>query len=375
MQQTNPVEGRSDLNSAARPNASAGAGAPHMSSVGHLFMQQIIINFVVVAVLIVAGAFLVFKVQGEAYTQFTSACFIATCFFSFIIFLPAGSLFACRAEAAKGHVALRGDEKTGAKQPIANPVIETLPMGIALAAVCTAIACIGIYGTGWTPSPVATTLLSLLFVFPYALIVRRNVFRDLEGLTSTGPMHGAKVASKTRHIWLNYLLPNLALQAIINMPLADRGFSNIAASIADRVGPDMVPVAALVPDFAITFMFVCNFTFLGVVAHTASDMYQGRFSYSGKGRGISGWLYFILMLLMGVALGAVVAIAARGAGIALLPFPVAMLLKFVVVVLSVAVACRLGVGWTGKRFNAAVAATLAAGSGAITRGAVSVRTA
>jgi hypothetical protein len=323
-------------------------------------MQQVIINFVVVGVLIAAGAFLVFKVQGEAYTQLTAACFIAVCYFSFIVFLPAGTLFACRAEVAKGHVAVSEDERTGATHPIANPVSQTVPMGIALAAVCSAIVCLFIYGTGWTPSPVAVTLLSLLFVFPYAIIVGRDVFRDLEGLLKTGPMRGEKPASKMGHIWMSYLLPNLVLQAIINMPLADRGFSNIAASIADRVGPGMVPVAALVPDFAITFMFVCNFTFLAVVAHTASDMYEGRLFYTGKGHGINGLLYFVVMLFMGVALGAVVAVAAQVSGVALLSFPIAMTLKFLVVLLSVYLACRLGVGWTGKKFNTAVAKSMSA---------------
>jgi hypothetical protein len=360
MEQPKPAGSQFDAGTPGGSNAEVVRVKKHKSSVGHLFMQQVIINFVVVGVLIAVGAFLVFKVQGEAYTQFTAACFIAVCYFSFIVFLPAGTLFACRAEVAKGHVAISEDEKTGATQPMANPVSETIPTGIALAAVCSAIICLFIYGTGWTPSPVAVTVLSLLFVFPYAIIVRRNVFRDVEGLLKTGPMRGDKPASRMSHIWMNYLLPNLVFQAIINMPLADRGFSNIAALIADRVGPGMVPVAALVPDFAITFMFVCNFTFLAVVVHTASDMYQGRLRYTGKGHGINGLLYFAVMLLMGLALGAAVAGAAHVSGIALLSFPVAMALKFLVVLLSVYLACRLGVGWTGKKFNTAVAKSMRA---------------
>lgn len=226
------------------PKPAKTTGKHNKSSVSHLFWQQVIINFVVVGVLIVAGAFLVFKVQGEAYTQLTAAGFIATCFLSFIIFLPAGTLFACRTEVAKGLVTVADTETTGATQPLANPVTQTIPAGIALGVICTAIACLLIYGTGWTPSPVATTLIALLFVVPYACIVRREIFRDVEGLIAAGPMHGAKVPSRTGHVWMNYILPNIVFQAIINMPLADRGFGNIAAMI----GPDMVPVAALVPD-------------------------------------------------------------------------------------------------------------------------------
>src|SRR6202042_519234 len=128
---------------------------------------------------------------------------------------------------------------------------------------------------------------------PYAIIVRLDIFRDIEGMTTAGPFKGKRVTSKAGHIWMYYVLPNLAFQAIINLPLAVRGFSHAAALVADRAGPGMVPVAALVPDFAITFMFVCGFTFLGVVAHTAADMYEGEFSYSGKARGINGFLYFV----------------------------------------------------------------------------------
>lgn len=338
-----------------KPKPTASHAAEKTISVNHLFIQQIIVNFVVIAVLIAAGAFLVFNIQGHSYSQLTVAGFVATVYFSFIVFVPAGTLFASRAEVAKGKVALRENEKSGVKEPLADPLSKTLPLGIALAIVSTAIVWAIIYGTGWTPSPVATSLLSLLFVIPYAIIVRREIFADIEGLIASGPMHEQKVASRTGHIWMSYVLPNLALQAIINMPLAVRGFGNIAASLADRFGPDIVPVAALAPDFAITFMFVCNFTFLGVVAHTASDMYQGRMSYSGKGHGINGLLYFVLMLLMGVGLGVVVAVLGQILGIALVPLPVALILKFLVVLLSVCVACRLGVGWTGKKFNDAVA--------------------
>lgn len=349
-----------DIGSANRPKPSA-RGARHKTiSVTRLCIQQIVVNFVVIAALIVAGAFLVFNVMGESYTQFTVAGFIAVTYFSFIVFIPAGTLFACRAELAKGTVAIDEKEKTGATEPLADPLLKTLPLGIALAIVSTGLVWALIYGAGWMPSPVTTVLLSLLFVIPYAIIVRREIFADIEGLAATGPMHGKRLASRTRHFWMSYVLPNLVLQAIINMPLADRGLSNAAAAIADRVGPGMVPVAALVPDFAITFMFVCNFTFLGVVAHTVSDLYQGKLAYSGTARGINGFLYFFLMLLMGVALGAVVAVAAQITGTALLSFPMALILKFLVVLLSVYVGCRLSFGWTGKKFNDAAASSIAA---------------
>ncbi len=96
-------------------------------------------NFIVVAVLIAAGALLTFRVMGEEYSAWTVVGFFATVFFSFIVFLPAGTLFASRAEFAKGKVEVSADEKTGAIAPIANPLLETAPLGVVFAAVGTAI--------------------------------------------------------------------------------------------------------------------------------------------------------------------------------------------------------------------------------------------
>ncbi|HTR12524.1 MAG TPA: hypothetical protein VMI72_04510 [Roseiarcus sp.] len=323
-------------------------------SVSQLFTQQVVVNFVVVALLIALGALLVFKVYAEQYTSATALGFIAAVYFSFIVFLPAGTLFASRAEFAKGKVVVEESEKTGATAPIPDPLMHTAPLGVAFAAAATALAWAVIYGFGWTPSPPAATLTAMLFVIPYAVIVRLNIFRDLEGLAATGPFHGKKVASKTGHVWATYVIPNLVFQSIINLPLAYRGFWQAAAAIADRAGPGMVPAQALAPDFAITFMFVCSFTFLAVVTHTASDMYEGEFGYDGHARGINGFLYFGLLLLMGLGLGVAVAALTQVLGVQVVAFPVAMVMKFLVVFLAVWVACRLGVGWTGKKFNDAM---------------------
>ncbi len=329
-------------------------------SVSQLFWQQVALNFIVVAVLIACGALLVFKVMGEVYSEWTVVGFFATVFFAFIVFLPAGTLFAARAEVAKDKVEIREDEKTGALAPIANPLLATAPLGVALAAIGTAIVYWLVYHMGWMPSPLVTTLASFLFVVPYAVIVWLNIFRDIEGLAAQGAFRAKAVASKTQHIWMTYIIPNLVFQAIINLPLAWRGFSYAAAAIADKVGPGIVPVAALGPDFAITFMFVCNFTFLAVMAHTASDMWEGEMSYSGKARGINGFLFFVLILLMGVGLGVLFALVPPVTGVMVVSFGTAMVLKFLVVFLSVYVACWLGVGWMGKKFNDAVAHKMAA---------------
>ena len=317
-------------------------------------------NFIVVAVLIACGALLTFRVMGEEYGQWTVVGFFATVFFAFIVFLPAGTLFAARAEFAKGKVEVRDDERTGAIAPIANPLLKTAPLGVAFAAIGTAIVYWLVYGMGWMPTPLATTLASLVFVVPYAIIVRLNIFRDIEALAAQGAFRAKAVTSKTRHIWMTYIAPNLIFQTIINLPLGYRGFSYAAAGIADHVGPGLVPTTALAPDFAITFMFVCNFTFLAVMAHTASDMYEGEMSYSGNARGINGFLFFILILLMGVGLGILFALVPPVTGVETVSFGLAMVLKFLVVFLSVYVACWLGVGWMGKKFNDAAAHKMAA---------------
>ena len=329
------------------------------ASVTQLFWVQVAVNFIVVAILIACGALLTFRVMGEEYGQWTVVGFIATVFFAFIAFLPAGTLFASRAEFAKGKVEVREDEKTGALAPIANPLLATAPLGVGFAAIGTAIVYMLVYWGGWMPSPLVTTLVSLLFVVPYAVIFRLNIFRDIEGLAAQGAFRATAVTSKARHIWLTYVVPNLLLQLVINLPLGYRGFSHAASLIPDNVA-GRVPAAALAPDFAITFMFVCGFTFLAVMAHTAADMFEGEMAYSGKARGINGFLFFILILLMGVGLGVAFAAVPPALGVQAIPFGAAMVLKFLVVLLSVYVACRLGVGWMGKKFNDTVAQRMAA---------------
>jgi len=145
--------------------------------------------------------------MGEEYSQWTVVGFFATVFFAFIVFLPAGTLFAARAEFAKDKVEVRDNEKTGATAPIAHPLLETAPSGVASAAAGTAIAYMLVYWGGWMPSPLVTTLVSLVFVVPYAGIVRQNIFGDIEGLTAQGAFHGKPVASKTRHALVDLCHP------------------------------------------------------------------------------------------------------------------------------------------------------------------------
>ena len=275
--------------------------AKSKSSVSRLFWEQVALNFVVVAVLIALGALLTFKVMGEEYSAWTVVGFFATVFFAFIVFLPGRNPVRGPGRVRQGQG--RGSGGREERRPSRRSPIRCLRQRLwasAFAAAGAAIVYGMVYWGGWLPSPLATTLASFAFVVPYAIIVRLNIFRDIEGLAAEGAFGAKAVPSKTRHIWLTYILPNLAFQSIINLPLGYRGFSHAAAAIADQAGPGLVPVAALAPDFAITFMFVCGFTFLAVMAHTASDMFEGEMTYSGKARGINGFLFFLLIVLMGV---------------------------------------------------------------------------
>src|SRR5208282_4188117 len=97
-------------------------------SVRKLFWQQVALNFIVIAVLIACGAQLTFKVMGDEYSEWTVVGFFATVFFAFIVFLPAGTLFAARAEFAKDKVEVRDEERPS---PIANLLLNTAPLGVA----------------------------------------------------------------------------------------------------------------------------------------------------------------------------------------------------------------------------------------------------
>ena len=213
------------------------------------------------------------------------------------------------------------DEKTGAIAPIANPLLKTAPLGVAFAAVGTAIVYRArLQAADGCRRRSSTTLASLVFVVPYAIIVRLNIFRDIEGLAAQGAFRAKAVDVEDAPYLDDLHHPERRIPGDHLPALGLRGFSHAAAAIADHAGPGVVPVAALAPDFAITFMFVCSFTFLAVMAHTASDMFEGEMSYSGKARGINGFLFFVLILLMGVGLGIVFALVPPITGVETVSF-------------------------------------------------------
>jgi hypothetical protein len=326
-------------------------------SVKQVFITQAIASFVIIGLIIVLGAFLVFNEMGKEYSQFTVVGFIATFYIVFITLQPAGTLFAARTELIKGTVTIGENERTGSPGPLKNPWRQTVPLGLPVAALCTLIVVALVYGTGWKPSPMITAIIALLYVIPYFLITKRYIASDLESLEAAGPFSGEPVASKTGYFWSSYILPNIFLQFIINGAIANRGFSHASAEL-QHAYPDvigMVPTVAMSLDFAVTFIFVCNFTFLATTTYTLSDMYRGRYPYEGRARGIHGFLFFLIMLGMGIAIGVMFALISQTLGFKIVSFPMAMTWKFVIVFISVYLGARFAMGWTGRRFNDAVA--------------------
>ncbi len=318
--------------------------------VNQVLAVQVVVSFVVIAVLIVVGGLLVFRVMGTEYTQFTVAGFIATVYMAFITFQPAGTLFAARKELIEGKVELPTGGDAGADRPVGNPWLMTLPVSFPIALFCTAIIVGIIYGTGWTPRPRITLALSLLYVIPHYLITSRFIGHDLTIFAAKGLGAYAGVISKKEYFWKTYMLPNVIFQLIINCPIANRGFHQEML----KQSQGLIPVKAVMLDHIITFMFVCNFTFLAAIMYTISGFYMGIITLEGlrKGKGIHGFFYFLIMLLMGIVLGVIYVAAFGAVGVENISFAAAMISKVVCVLIAVYLGSYMAMGWTAKKIRA-----------------------
>jgi hypothetical protein len=322
-------------------------------SIGQVLVIQAVASFVVIGILIVLGGLLVFKAMGTEYTRFTAMGFIAAVYLSFIVFQPAGTLFAARKELIEGKVVL--PEGAKAAGPAENPWKKTLPLSIPVGLICTTIMLGIIHVSGTLPSPVAVVIAALLFVIPYYFITKKFIQDDLVSLALSGPGSGASV-SRGSYFWGTFILPNVIFQSIINLPLANRGFSHEAMKLAQSM-PELqgfVPVQALVGDLAVTFMFVCNFTFLAAATYTLSGIFQGVINFDGlrKGKGIHGFLFFLVMLVMGIVVGLLYGVLLGAAGMQAVPFEVALFSKLCTVALAVYLGSRMALGWTAKKVRA-----------------------
>ena len=332
--------------------------------VNQVLAVQVVVSFVVIAILIVVGGLLIFRVMGTEYTQFTVAGFIATVYMAFITFQPAGTLFAARKELIEGKVELPTGGDAGADMPVGNPWLMTLPVSFPIALFCTAIIVGIIYGTGWTPRPRITLVLSLLYVIPHYLITSRFIGRDLTHLAAKGLGAYAGVISKKEYFWKTYILPNFIFQLIINCPIANRGFHQEMLKLSREFSnlQGLLPAKAVVADHVITFMFVCNFTFLAAIMYTISGFYLGIITLDGlgKGKGIHGFLYFLIMLFMGIVVGILYGLALGVAGYKDIPFEAAMISKVVCVFIAVYLGSYMAMGWTAKKIRSHMEAQRAA---------------
>ncbi|MGO9212346.1 MAG: hypothetical protein ACLP9S_00450 [Syntrophales bacterium] len=323
--------------------------------VNQVLAIQVVVSFVVIAILIVVGGLLIFKVMGTNYTQFTVAGFIGTVYMAFITFQPAGTLFAARKELIEGKVELPAGGNDVTDRPVGNPWLMTLPVSIPVAILCTALIVGIIYGTGWTPRPRIALALSLLYVIPHYFITSRFIGSDLARLAAKGLGAYAGVISKKQYFWKTYVLPNFIFQLIINCTIANRGFHQEILKLSEYYPrlSGLLPVKAVVADHIITFMFVCNFTFLAAIMYTISGFYLGIITFDGlpKGRGIHGFLYFLIMLLMGIVLGIIYGVAFYAAGVENISFTAAMISKILCVFVSVYLGSYLAMGWTAKKIR------------------------
>jgi hypothetical protein len=105
-------------------------------------------------------------------------------------------------------------------------------------------------------------------------------------------------------------------------------------------------------------MFVCNFTFLASIMYTISGVYMGVISLesAGKGKGIHGFLFFLIMLLMGAVLGVLYGLAFGLAGMENISFASAMVSKVLCVFIGVYLGAYMAMGWTLKKVRAHIQA-------------------
>ena len=116
----------------------------------------------------------------------------------------------------------------------------------------------------------------------------------------------------------------------------------------------VLPVKAVVADLAVTFMFVCNFTFLEAIMYTISGFFLGIITFEGIGKrkGIHGFLYFLIMLTMGIVVGILYGLAFGVAGFENIPFAAAMISKVVCVFIAAYLGSHMAMGWTARKIKA-----------------------
>jgi len=324
-------------------------------SIHQVLVIQVALSFVVIAVLIILGGVLVFHEMGTEYTHDTSVGFIAAVYLAFIAFQPAGTLFAARKEFIEGKVDLPAGTADAPSGPPVNPWTATLPLSVPVAVICTTAAAVVIYGYDWKPSPVATVMVSLLYVIPHYLITARFMKRDLLGM-SAGGLGSEPVSSIRSYFWGTFVLPNIIFQTIVNTSISNRGFHHEAMKLATAFPAfqGLVPVNAVALDLAVTFMFVCNFTFLAATTYTASGVSLGIIPLHRKvrGKGMHGFLFFLLMLIMGLIFGVGYGSALHARQIENISFTAAMLSKVACVIIAVYLGSIMALHWSIKKMKA-----------------------
>lgn len=316
------------------------------------FIIQVIASFVVISLLIILGGILVFNVMGKDYSLFTAFGFIMTVYLAFITFQPASILFNVRKEFVEGKVQLSDISSNETSSILVNPWIRTIPLSATVAIVCTLIVGAIIYGFKWKPNAVVTIVLSMLYIVPHYLLTKRYIEKDI--ISFVNGKSKLKNSSATGYFWGTYVLPNIVFQSIINYSLGNRGFHHEAMKLTQLFPQinNMVPVNAVALDLSITFMFVCNFTFLAAISYTISGFYLGIITvHQKKDKPINGFLIFLIMLIIGLCFGICYSFFFKLSGIDNISIVAAMISKIMCVIIAVYAGSRMALGWTIKKIT------------------------
>ncbi len=323
--------------------------------VGQALFANVVASFFAIGILIMLGKILVFDIMGKEYSRLTVIGFIGAVYLSFITFQPANTLFGVRKMILDGTV----DVPLPASRDIRvrNPWSMTIPASFLVSFLITCISAVIIYHSDRIPSPAATSLMALLYVFPHYLLAQRFVEQDAASFTFSEPAPAA--SSRMRHFWIAYFLPNFTFQMIFNIPLAFRGFFPGDLLLSSRVFDTarVVPIAILGVDLTMTFILICNFTFLAVSMCAASDMHRGTLPGNEKyGQGpMHGFACFLVMLTTGLLAGGAYVFTVHATGHDQVSFLSALLVKVVCVFLAVYSGARFAMEWTAEKASTGIA--------------------
>jgi hypothetical protein len=321
--------------------------------VKHALFANVAVSFISIGILIMLGKMLVFNIVGTDYSRLTVAGFICTVYISFITFQPANSLFGVRKLILDGKVDVPPPESGDI--PVRNPWLMTLPISFLVALLLAGIAASLVFLVDRVPSPAVAALASLLYVIPHYFLARLFVERDAASFSAGAPVHPA--SSRAGHFWIAYFLPNFLFQMLIGIPLALRGFIPFGQELSFRLfhTARVIPAALMGMDLVMTFILICNFTFLAVNICASSDLHRGIISGENDRPLLHRFFCFLIMLASGFLTGGIYVFIIHATGHDQVSFPAALCSQVAGIFLAVYFGARFGMEWTAVKIPSEVA--------------------